>query len=101
MKPTYSDKDGKRYTTSQIDAKIRLAKGIKLDKQLQEHGYNFCETCKRNDCKPITCAHVISVKEAKESGNAQLCWDLNNIVLEGMPCHQKRDKLNIQFNDAN
>lgn len=99
MPNTYSTSDGERLTTSQIDAKIRKAKELKLKLQFLEHSYNFCETCKRNDCKPITNAHIISVKEAKETGKAELCWDLDNLVIEGIKCHQKRDKLNIQFND--
>ena len=97
MANTYSTSDGKRLTTSQIEYKIRKAKELNLELQFINHGYNFCETCKRNDCKPITNAHIISVKEAKETGRVELCWDLDNLVIEGMKCHQLRDKLNIQW----
>jgi len=95
-KPTYSTSTGKRLTTSQIETRITYAKGLLLQNQLDEHGYNFCTTCKRNDCKPITCAHIITVKECKESGRAELAYDVENMTPEGLPCHQKRDKLNIQ-----
>ncbi len=99
-KPTYSDSEGNRYTTSQIETRMRYTKGLLLEQQQIELGYNVCQTCKRNDCFPITCAHVISVKEAKETGRSELCWSLNNMVIEGIPCHKKRDKLNLQFNDS-
>ena len=98
MKPTYSDKNGKRYTTSQIDAKIRLVKAIKLDKQLQEHNYNFCEQCLINASNSILdVSHTISVKEAKETGNSQLCWDLDNLRVLCRTCHAKYDKNYIQW----
>ena len=92
MKPTYSTSTGKRYTTQQIENKMRKTKSLKLEMQFIEYGYNFCEECKRNDCKPLDCSHDISVKEAKEIGCAELCWDLNNITIRGRKCHQKHDK---------
>lgn len=98
-KPTYSTSTGERLTTREIDIKMQWAKAILLDKQLQEHGYNFCQTCNRNDCKPITCAHVISVKEAKETGRAELCYNINNMVIEGVECHKIRDGLDLKFNE--
>lgn len=98
-KPTYSDSEGNRWTTEQIDRKIREAKQLKLNEQEFVFGYNFCEICLRNDCKPLDCSHEISVKEAKESGRAELCWSLDNIKIRGRKCHQKHDKLNLQFND--
>ncbi|WP_299116881.1 hypothetical protein [uncultured Winogradskyella sp.] len=101
MKPTYSTSEGERFTTSQIERKMNYAKGILIDKQLQEHGYNFCTECERNDCKPLDCAHIISVKEAKETGRSELCWDINNMRIIGRVHHQKQDGLNLQFNDSN
>ena len=95
--PTYSDSDGNRYTTQEIDRKTSKAKEALVQEQLDEYGYNFCTTCGRNDCKPVDCAHLISVKEAKETGRAELCWDWQgNMIMEGRRCHQKRDGLNIQ-----
>ena len=70
---TYKTSTGERVTQKQIDINIRLAKAIVIEKQLEEHGYNFCEVCERNDYKPTDCAHQISVKEAKESGRSELC----------------------------
>lgn len=97
-KPTYSTSTGERLTTSQIDTRTTLAKGILLDNQRQEYGYNFCTECKRNDCKPLDCAHDISVKEAKETGRAELCWDINNMKIIGRRHHAKKDGLNLQWN---
>lgn len=97
MANTYSTSTGERYTTKQIEQKMRKTKALKLELQFIEHGYNFCEQCKRNDCKPLDCSHDISVKEAKESGRAELAWDLDNITILGRNCHQIKDKLNIQW----
>lgn len=96
---TYKTSLGERITQKQIDINIRLAKAIVIEKQLEEHGYNFCTECNRNDCKPIDCAHEISVKEAKETGRTELCWDINNIKLIGRKHHQIKDGLNLQFNN--
>ena len=93
MKPTYSDSFGNRWTTEQIDRKSAETAKQLLEDQLIEYGYNFCEVCKRNDCKPIDVAHLVSRKEAKESGMAELCWSEDNQKIMGRKCHQKHDKL--------
>lgn len=97
MANSYRTSTGERYTQPEIENKVREAKKELRQKCLDEHGYIFCHTCKRNDCVPVDCAHLVSVKEAKETGHTELCWDINNIILEGRKCHAKRDKLNIQF----
>ncbi len=89
---TYGTNTGERFTTPQIDAKVRKAKQEKINLFIDEHGYVFCEECKRNDCVPVDCSHDISVKEAKESGQSQLAWEVNNITLRGRKCHNKHDK---------
>lgn len=93
MKPTYSDSFGNRWTTEQIDRKSAETAKKLLEDQLIEYGYNFCQECLRNDCKPIDVAHLISRKEAKESGRAELCWSKGNQKIMGRKCHQKHDKL--------
>ena len=65
MKPTYSDSEGNRYTTTQIETRIKKAALEYLDTQFLEHSYNFCEKCKKNDCKPLDVSHTISRKKAK------------------------------------
>lgn len=90
--PTYSDSNGKRYTTPQVDAKIRKAKMQKLENFLFLYGYVFCEDCKRNDCIPVDQSHNISVAECKKSGQVELSWDVNNLTFRGRPCHRKHDK---------
>lgn len=83
---------GERISTAECDYRTRLAKVEKLDKFKDEHGYYFCEECKRNDCVPIDCSHDISVDQAKKTGRTELCWDVNNITLRGRKCHQKHDR---------
>lgn len=98
MANKYSDSDGNKWTTDQIDRKVTKAKEQLVQDCLDEHGYVFCHTCQRNDCKPVDCAHLISVKECKETGQSELAWDWqNNMILEGRSCHARRDKLDVQF----
>lgn len=98
-KPTYSDSDGKRWTTDQIDRKSDKAARELLEIQFLELGYNVCDECRRNDCKPIDVAHLVSRKEAKETGRAELCWDMDNMKILGRECHQKLDNLILRFHD--
>jgi len=97
MLNTYHDSHGNRWTTPQIERKIVEACKAKLLEQLYEHNYNFCENCKRNDCKPLDCSHEISRKYAKENGCVEVLWDLDNIKIRGRRCHQVVDKLDLKF----
>ena len=94
---TYSDSQGNRFTTPQIEAKIKKSALDVLDMQFLEYGYNFCEKCKRNDCKPIDVSHTISRKKAKEDGNVDVLWAYDNLEILGRNCHKIKDKLNIQW----
>lgn len=68
-----------------------------LDIQFITHGYNFCQKCKRNDCKPLDVSHTVSRKKAKEEGRVEILWDLDNLEILGRKCHQEKDRLNLQF----
>ena len=92
-KNTYSDSNGNRYTTSQIESRIKKASLKKLEIQFDEFGYNFCEECKRNDDKPIDISHTISRKKAKEDGCVEVLWDLSNLEILGRKHHKIKDKL--------
>lgn len=97
MKPTYSDSEGNRYTTTQIETRIKKAALEYLDTQFLEHGYNFCEKCKKNDCKPLDVSHTISRKKAKENGCVEVLWLFDNLEILGRKCHKIKDKLNLDF----
>ena len=100
---TYSDSEGNRYTQKEIDAKVRKAKQEFHDWFYNEHGYFFCEQCKEDmengievqaGCERIDKSHIISEKEAKETGRVELCWDWkNNMRHLGRRHHQLHDKL--------
>ena len=98
-KPSYSGSDGTRYTTEQIERKIRGAAIDLVDIQFIEYGYNFCTKCGRNDCKPVDVSHTISRKKAKEDGCVEVLWDLDNLELLGRKCHKDKDKLNLFHED--
>lgn len=90
---SYFDSNGNRYTTAQIERKIKKAALEILEMQFLDHGYNFCERCKRNDDKPIDVSHTISRKKAKEDGCVELLWDYDNLEILGRKCHKIKDKL--------
>jgi len=92
-KPTYSDSNGNRWTTEQIERKSNLAAKELLQEQFNEYHYNFCTSCKRNDCKPIDVSHTVSRKKAKELGQVELIWDKNNMEILGRKCHKIKDNL--------
>lgn len=95
---TYSDSFGNRWTTSQIDRlSDKTAKEL-LQDQLDEHGYNFCTQCARNDCKPIDVSHIVSRKKAKENGRVELIWSKDNMQILGRSCHEKFDGLDFKWN---
>lgn len=98
MPNTYSTSQGERLTTNQIESKMRKAKALKLELQFIEHGYNHCEKCGISSGTYLDVSHNISVKEAKESGKAELCYDLDNLTVLCRNCHKKKDKLYLQFN---
>ena len=90
---TYSDSNGNRYTTKQINDKSDKAAKLLLEFQFLEYGYNFCTSCFKNDCKPIDVSHTVSRKRAKEDGCVELIWDFDNLEILGRRCHKIKDKL--------
>lgn len=98
MKPSYSDSNGNRWTTSQIDRKSDKAARELLQEQRDELGYNVCTKCWQNDCNPLDVSHNISKKEAKEIGKTELCWDKDNMEIIGRRHHQIKDGLDLKFN---
>ena len=93
----YRCSDGTRVSKKTIDQRIRKAKAEKLQEHFDEYGYYVCTNCFSNSCKPIDVSHVISVDEAQKTGKTELSWDLNNLKILGRQCHQKHDKLNLNF----
>ena len=94
---SYRTTTGERLTTQQIDRKIRVAKTTKIENMVDDQGYISCETCGRSVSVRLDCSHIVSVKEAKESGRAELCFDPNNIKILCRECHQKLDGLDLKF----
>jgi hypothetical protein len=90
---TYSTSSGERFKKSVIDVKVKRAKATKLEEQLDEYGYNFCEVCHKSSGTYLDCSHDISVKTAQETGHTELAWDVNNITIRCRLCHQKHDNL--------
>jgi len=93
----YKTSHGQKVSKKVRDEKTRKAKAQKIAEFIDEHGYVFCEDCKRNDCLPVDCSHDISVKEACETSRTELCWDVNNITLRGRECHKNHDGLDLKF----
>ncbi|MDB9801096.1 hypothetical protein OAB94_01840 [Flavobacteriaceae bacterium] len=95
---SFKTSQGLRLETHHIDRLMRKAKENKIERMVYEHGYVFCEDCNRSGGVRIDCSHQISVKEAKESGRAELCYDVTNLKMLCRECHQKLDGLDLKFN---
>ena len=85
---TYKQSNGETITKRQIDNNIKKAKETFLARFIDEHGYHYCErdliTSQRLDC-----SHIISVKEAQNSGRSELAWDINNLELLSRDAHNQ------------
>lgn len=92
----YRTSDGDMIEKKVIDRKVRESKALLLQLQKDKYGYNFCEKCKRNDCLPLDCAHIISVSDCQKQGRSEYAWSVSNMQVLGRKCHQEHDKLNIQ-----
>ena len=89
----YKLSDGSKLPKSTIDRKIRDAKKLKKDMFLLEHGFIFCEECKRSSGTRFDMSHDISVDECQKSGRSELAYDVNNITIRCRECHIKHDNL--------
>jgi 5-methylcytosine-specific restriction endonuclease McrA len=94
--PSYNCSDGTRVDKKVINRKVRESKALLLQLQKDKYGYNFCEKCKRNDCLPLDCAHIISVSDCQKQGRSEVAWSVTNMQVLCRKCHQEFDKLNIQ-----
>jgi 5-methylcytosine-specific restriction endonuclease McrA len=80
-KPSYSKSDGTRVVTAVIDKRVSKAK-----RELTLEADGCCERCNTNQDR-LCWSHIVSIKYAKESGMAELCWDKDNMELLCTKCH--------------
>ena len=97
MANSYKCSDGTRVSKKTIDQRVRNAKKQKLQRQLDQFGYTFCEKCSISSGVRFDCSHINSVNDCQKDGMAELAWDLDNIQILCRDCHQKHDKLNLNF----
>ena len=94
----YFTSTGERVSKAEIDRKVRKAKELVIEAQKDLYGYNFCQVCGRNGSQTyLDCSHIVSVDECQKTRRAELAWAPANIQVLCRKCHQKRDKLNLQF----
>lgn len=95
--------DGTKMTPDALEKKIHKAKEVKIQEMIDNYGFVFCEDCgqygenrpkgvNEMDLTIIDCSHEISVKEAKESGRAELACDVDNIRMRCRYHHRIHDK---------
>lgn len=95
MKPTYSDSKGNRYTTEQIERKIKKSALELIEMQFLNDGYNYCVNCKRSNYTYLDVSHNISRKKAKEDGFVEVLWDFDNLEILCRDCHKSKDGLKL------
>lgn len=98
--------NGNRVSKAEIDRNVRKAKELKLQSQLNEMGFNYCEQCMVEgysakadpmELKILDCSHDWSVNRCQTSGRSELAWDVNNIYVLCRYHHKIKDKLNLRF----
>jgi len=95
---TYSCSDGTRVTQSQIDSRVRKAKGEVIKSQFDQYGYNFCEECGHNGSGTrLDCSHDYSVGKSKSEGKTEQSWNIKNIIIRCRKCHQEKDGLGLKL----
>ena len=92
---SFTDSRGRKFQKEQIDRMVNDAKRQRMKIQIDEQGYNFCEDCERNDCKPVDMSHNISVDQCQKDPNVplELAWSVSNITPRGRKCHIAHDSL--------
>jgi len=75
-----------RILEATINARYREAKQKKIDDFINEHGYLFCESCKRSDL-PLDPSHIISRADCKRYDLLELIYDPANIRFHCRECH--------------
>jgi len=85
---SYKDSHGNSIPKNVIDRRVRLAKQEKLNEQINEHGYHFCEHCGISSGTYLDCSHDISVNDCQMNGNCELAYDVNNITILCRICHE-------------
>lgn len=89
---TYPTSDGMRLSKSAIDTRVRKAKQEFLEDFKEEHGYHYCEKCKRSD-RRLSCSHIVSVDQCQKAGKSEIAYDKNNLELLCLKCHAKVELL--------
>lgn len=93
---TYRASDGTRYTSAQIDQKLRGACRSRMEQERLIHGIITCYDCGINERHAkIDPSHDISVKECKEGGYVEKAWDVTLITPRCRDCHNLYDKLTL------
>lgn len=90
---TYRTSLGERIRKSVIDRRIREAKRISIERQLDRYGYNFCEKCGGQG--RLDCSHIKSVDQCQKDGESEKAYDPDNIQILCRKCHQAYDRNGI------
>lgn len=93
MANTSEGSDGVRYTTAQVNKRVSDTKAKFVEEFRDNHGYHFCESCKKSTGVRLTCSHILSVDYCKKEGMTEVAWDINNLELLCIKCHDLHERL--------
>ena len=96
---TFACSTGERIVKGKIDRNIRFAKAQKIREWKNDHGREYCEACGTNQGR-IDCSHIISVKNAQNTGRTELAWQVANIKLHCAKCHADIERKTNQEREA-
>lgn len=84
---TFKQSNGERITKANIDANIRVAKSLFVDRCCY-HEQLYCWDCGKNWWK-MSVSHIVSVNKCQNDGKVEQAWNLENFEWLCIPCHQK------------
>lgn len=94
---SYRLSNGDFIKKSVIDARVRKAKEQKVNSQLEEFGYSFCESCGISSGTYLDCSHTESVKSCQENGRSEKAYSVDNLRILCRTCHSEYDSNCLMF----
>ncbi len=90
---SFKDSKGNRYSKSNIDTNIRVAKSLFVQDAIDE-GKQYCWACGKT-WERLSCSHIISVNDCQNDGKCEGAWDKANLQLECLKCHAETENRNF------
>lgn len=87
---SFKTSEGERLTKTFIDGQIRKAKKAFTDKAIED-GKQYCWSCGNTNDR-LSCSHIISVNDCQNDSRSEIAFDVDNLQLECLKCHEETER---------